>query len=40
MASWSGFWHGLASVLTKAAIYAAGHPDVVIAIANDVKAAG
>lgn len=33
----SGFWHGLATVLAKAAIWAAGHPDTVIQIITDAK---
>lgn len=31
------FWQGLAKVLTQAAVYAAGHPDTVIAIINASK---
>jgi hypothetical protein len=33
------FWKALASGLTKLAVYAAEHPDQVIAVVNDVKAA-
>jgi hypothetical protein len=31
------FWKKFAEIAAKAAIWAAGHPDVVIGIVNDVK---
>lgn len=34
-----GFWSILAKLAVKAAMYAADHPDQVIQIVNDVKAA-
>lgn len=33
------FWQGLAKLFTQGAIYAAGHPDQVIGIINEIKAA-
>lgn len=35
----AAFWKVLAHVLTKAAVYASEHPDQVIAIVGDIKAA-
>lgn len=32
-------WHALAKVLTKVAVWAAGHPDQVVAIVQEIKTA-